>query len=129
MSFRAGAAGGLLVLGVLALMSIGLPLVIAGVLAVVAAAMTGVEKPLKPALVSTAAALLAAVVLIAGFEVTQRMVVCPSHGYIAGSGAGFITGPFHYECVNGRLDWRPGLCTHGGAVIDANGNVVSTSGC
>jgi hypothetical protein len=106
MSFRAGAAGGLLVLGVLALMSVGLPLVIASLAALLAAGLTAVEKPLKSALFSVGAALLAVAVLIAGFEVTQRMVACPAHGSMSGGGTGFITGPYQYECVDGRLNWR-----------------------
>jgi hypothetical protein len=106
MSFRAGAGGGLLVLGVLALMSIGLPLILAGLAAFVAAGVTGVERPLKSALFSGVAALLAVVVLITGFEVTQRIVACPPHGSMSGSGTGFITGPYQYECVDGRLNWR-----------------------
>jgi hypothetical protein len=106
MSFRAGAGGGLLVLGVLALMSIGLPLILAGLAAFLAAGVTGVERPLKSALFSGVAALLAVVVLITGFEVTQRIIDCPAHGYMSGSGTGFVTGPYHYECVDGRLSWR-----------------------
>jgi hypothetical protein len=126
-SLRIGAGGGLLVLGVLALMSIGLPLVIAGVLAFVAAGSTAVEKRLSATLLSAAAAVVAVAVLIAGFEVTQRMITCPAHGYMGGGGTGFVTGPYHYECVNGQLHWASGQCTHSGAAIDANGNVVSTT--
>ena len=102
MILRASAAGGMLVLGALALASIGLALVIASVLAFVSAGMVAVEKGPSAVVFSGGAALLAVAVLIIGFEVTQRMVFCPSHA---------------------------GLCTHGGATIDANGNVVSTTGC
>jgi hypothetical protein len=129
MILRAGAAGGLLVLGALALASIGLALVVASVLAFVSAGMVAVEKGPGAVAFSGTAALLAVVVLIAGFEVTERIVFCPAHGYMGGGGTGFVTGPYHYECVNGQLKWGSGLCTHDGATIDANGNVVSTTGC
>lgn len=127
---RAGAATGLIVLGVLAAFSIGLPLLIAGVVAIVAAARTIAGSWWKTtSLFGAVSAVIAVAVLITGFEVTERMISCPAHGYMGGSGTGFITGPYHYECMNGRLDWRPGLCTHGGASVDANGNVIATSGC
>jgi hypothetical protein len=105
-SFRAGAGGGLLVLGVLALMSVGVALVVASLAAFLAAGLTVVQKPLKSVLFGGGAALLAVVVLITGFEVTQRIIDCPEHGYMSGSGTGFVTGPYHYECVDGRLSWR-----------------------
>lgn len=129
MILRAGAAGGLLVLGALALASIGLALVVASLLTFVSAGMVAVEKGPSAVVFSGAAALLAVVVLVAGFEVTERIVFCPTHGYMGGGGTGFITGPYHYECVNGQFKWRSGLCLRGGATIDANGNVVSATGC
>lgn len=126
---RAGAAAGLIVLGVLAAFSVGLPLLLAGAVAMVAAARTVGSRWKAPSLFGAASAAVAVAVLIAGFEVTERMISCPAHGYMGGSGTGFVTGPYHYECVNGRLDWRPGLCTHGGASFDAGGNVIATGGC
>jgi hypothetical protein len=121
------AAGALLVLGVLSLFSIGLPLIVAGVMATGATVRT-LRGPLmtSSSLWSVAAAMIAVVVLIAGFEVTERMIVCPAHGSSGGGGTGFVTGPYYYDCVDGRLSFHSGSCTS--TSIDANGN-VSHPGC
>lgn len=129
-ALRGGAAGGLLVLGILALFSIGLPLVIAGALAAGATVRTLSRPHWTPsALSGVAAAAIAVAVLVAGFEVTERMIICPSRGFGSGGGYGLITGAYHYQCVDGRLNFQSGACNHGGATIDSNGNVVSTSSC
>jgi hypothetical protein len=122
-AFRAAAAGGLLVLGVLALMSIGLALVIAGGLAAAATVRT-LRGPLITSsnLWGVTSAVIAVAVLIAGFEVTERMIVCPSTGSMSGGGSGFLTGPYYYDCVNGHLNFHSGSCTSG--AIDENGNVT-----
>ena len=124
---RAGAAGGLLVLGVLALFSIGLPLVVAGAMATGATVRT-LRGPLvtSSSLWSVGAAVIAVVVLITGFEVTERMIVCPVHGYSGGGGTGFVTGPYYYDCIDGRLSFHSGSCAT--TSVDANGN-VSHPGC
>lgn len=109
LSLRAAAAAGLLVLGVLAIFSIGLPLVIAGAMATGATVRT-LRGPFfaTSSLVAVAAAVAAVVVLVAGFEVTERLIVCPSQGTVTGGGSGFVTGQYHYSCVNGRLSFRSG---------------------
>lgn len=109
MPLRAGAAGGLLVLGIIAAFSIGLPLIFAGILATGASVRT-LKGPLwTPAgLFGAAAAAAAVAVLVAGFEVTERIIVCPSTGTMSGGGTGFVTGPYRYECVDGRLSFRSG---------------------
>jgi hypothetical protein len=127
MPLRAGAAGGLLVLGILAIFSIGLPLVIAGAMATGATVRTLRGPFATPASLSAvAAAVVAVVVLVAGFEVTARMIVCPAHGSASGGGTGLVTGPYYYDCVNGQLTFHSGSCTS--ASIDSNGN-VSHPGC
>ena len=105
--FRAAAAGGLLVLGILAAFSIGLPLVVAGILATGSAVRT-VKGPLwtRAGLLGAGAAVAAVVVLIAGFEVTQRIIVCPATGNMGGGGSGFVTGPYQWDCVDGRLNFH-----------------------
>ena len=109
---RAAAAGGLLVLGVIAAFSIGLPLVLAGCLAA-----AGTVTTLRPphvtgaAVAGMAGGFIAVAVLIAGFEVTERLVVCPATGTMTGGGAGFVTGPFHYECIDGVLTFHSGSCS------------------
>jgi hypothetical protein len=108
-ALRAAAAGGLLVLGVVAMFSIGLPLVIAGAMATVATVRTMLgHRAMLSAVSAGAAAAIAVAVLIAGFEVTQRLIVCPEHGTMGGGGSGFVTGPYQYECVEGKLSFHSG---------------------
>jgi hypothetical protein len=127
--FRAAAAAGLLVLGALALMSIGLVLVLAAVIAAVAAAMSMSTFRVTVLVSQVAAAVFAVAVLIAGFEVTERLIVCPAHGSAGGSGPGFVTGGYHYECVDGRLYMHSGFCNSSGRTTDAPGNVTATNTC
>ena len=123
MPLRAAAAGGLLVLGVLAIFSVGLPLVIAGALATGATVRT-LRGPqvTRASLSAIAAAVLAVVVLVGGFEVTQRVIVCPATGSSGGGGSGFVTGPYYYDCVNGQLTYHSGSCSS--SAIDSSGNVT-----
>jgi hypothetical protein len=108
-SLRSGAAAGMIVLGVLAAFSIGLPLLLVGLVAMVTAIRT-ITGPgwRKSSASSTVTAVLSVALLIAGFEVTERMIACPAHGNMSGSGTGFVSGQYHYDCVNGRLDWHSG---------------------
>jgi hypothetical protein len=123
LSLRAAAAGGLLVLGVLAIFSIGLPLLIAGAMAIGAAVRTLRGPFLSTSSISAvAAAAVAVVVLVAGFEVTERLIVCPAHGSSGGGGTGLVTGPYYYDCVNGQLTFHSGSCSS--SSIDSNGNVT-----
>jgi hypothetical protein len=109
MPLRAGAAGGLLVLGILGAFSIGLPLILAGILATGSAVRTLKGRVWTPTgLVGAAAALASVAVLVTGFEVTERIIVCPSSGNMGGGGTGIVTGPYHYECVDGRLSFHSG---------------------
>jgi hypothetical protein len=75
-----------------------------------------------------AAALVAVAVLIAGFEVTERVIVCPESGTVGGGGSGFVTGSYHYQCVNGRLTFMSGSCNGVAGSVDSNGNAGS-NGC
>lgn len=122
-AFRSAAAGGLLVLGLLALMSIGLVLVIAGVMASVATART-LRRPLftPTNLLGAASVVIAIAVLIAGFEITGRTIVCPAQGSMSGGGSGFVTGPYYYDCVEGHLTFHSGSCSSD--AIDENGHVT-----
>jgi hypothetical protein len=123
MPLRAAAAGGLLILGVLAIFSVGLPLVIAGALATGATVRTLRGPQVTRASISAiAAAVLAVVVLVAGFEITQRLIVCPATGSSGGGGNGFVTGPYYYDCVNGRLTFHSGSCSS--SSTDSSGNVT-----
>jgi hypothetical protein len=128
-AFRAAAAAGLLVIGVLALMSIGVLLVVAAVIVGVTAAMSTSHFRLPVLVSQVAAAILAGAVVIAGFEVTERLIICPAQGTMGGSGPGFVTGGYHYECVNGRLYMHSGFCSSSGESVDAQGNVTVTNNC
>jgi len=106
---RAAAAAGLLSLGFIAAFSIGLPLVVAGGLTTVALARTSRQLSSRLGrLAGLAAALLAVALLIAGFEITGRWIVCPATGTASGTGSGFVTGGYSYECMNGELRIRSG---------------------
>ena len=106
---RAAAAAGLLVLGFLAAFSVGPPLVIAGLLVSFAFSRTIRGARSRPARFSgLAAAFVAVAVLLAGFEVAQRVVVCPEAGQMSGGGSGFLSGPYQYECNNGVATFHSG---------------------
>jgi hypothetical protein len=126
---RGGAAAGLLAIGVLALMSIGIVLVVAAGLAAAAAVMTLAGRHWSTFLYEAAAALVALALLVAGFELTGRLIVCPPHGFSGGSGYGLISGGYHWTCVDGHLDYRPGFCSSSGGGIDANGHAFATNSC
>jgi hypothetical protein len=103
-ALRAGAAAGLLVTGVLGLFTIGLPVVIAGALATGAAVRSLAGRDRRRAvLTEVAAAVIAIVVVVAGLELTARVIVCPAHGQSGGSGAGLVSGPYTWKCVEGHL--------------------------
>jgi hypothetical protein len=104
---RAAAAGGLFVLGFVAAFTIGPPLVMAGFLVTLALNRTAREPRRRAARLSgLIAAAVAIAVLLAGLVVTQRLIVCPDSGTSAGGGSGFLTGPYSYECNNGRLTYH-----------------------
>jgi hypothetical protein len=106
---RGAAAGGLLVLGVVAMFSIGLPLVVAGAMATVATVRTVLrDRVILSSLFAVGAALIAVAILVAGFEVTNRLILCPQEGTMGGGGSGFVTGPYEYECVEGKLTFHSG---------------------
>jgi hypothetical protein len=126
---RGGAAAGLLVMGALALMSIGILLVLAGGLATTAAVMTLAGRRRHTVLYEAAAAVVALALLVTGFEVTDRLIICPAQGVSGGSGYGLVTGGYHYTCVDGHLDFRPGFCASSGGGIDSNGHAFATNSC
>jgi hypothetical protein len=126
---RGGAAAGLLAIGVLALTSIGIVLVVAGGLATAAAVITLVGRRWSAVLFEAAAALVALALLVTGFEVTERLIICPAKGFSGGSGYGFVTGGYHWTCVDGHLDFRSGFCASSGGGIDANGHAFATNNC
>ena len=126
----AAAAAGLMLLGFFALFSIGLAIFVAGVLAGIAAIRTLVARSSRNAILSgVAGAVIAVTLLLGGFEVTQRIIVCPPTGTMGGGGSGFLTGPYHYTCVNGKLTMYSGDCNGVTGGFDANGNPIAANGC
>jgi hypothetical protein len=85
----------------------------------------------KNTILSTAAgALIALTVLIGGFALTPRIIVCPPTGSMGGGGSGFLTSAYHYTCVNGTLTMYSGDCNGVSGGFDANGNPMpGSNGC
>jgi len=126
----ASAAAGLLLLGFFALFSIGLPLSVAGILSAIAAIRSLSGRNGRSAVLSeVAGAVIALMVLVGGFVVTQSIVVCPPTGTMGGGSSGFLTGPYHYRCDNGTLTWFAGDCNGVTGGVDSSGNPISTNGC
>ena len=121
---------GLLAMGYLAIFSIGLPLLVAG-LAVLVVLIGAVVASPQPAGVIRAAAggLLALVIFFGGLELTAQAISCPAHGFEAGTGSSFFGGPYHYLCVDGKVTIRPGDCIHMGASVDPSGHVTAVTDC
>jgi hypothetical protein len=104
-ALRAGAAGGLIVLGILGLWSIGLPLVAAAGLAIAATARTASPGPTRSGVpVKLAAAAAAVVILVAGYEVSSRLIQCQSQGEMGGTGGLVLR--FSWDCVNGHVEFH-----------------------
>jgi hypothetical protein len=87
---------GLLAMGYLAIFSVGLPLLVAG-LGLLVALIYAVVASRQPAGVTRAAAggLLALVIFFGGFELTAQAITCPAHGFEGGTGSSFLGGPYH----------------------------------
>jgi hypothetical protein len=121
---------GLLAMGYLAIFSVGLPLLVAG-LGLLVALIYAVVASRQPAGVMRAAAggLLALVIFFGGFELTAQAITCPAHGFEGGTGSSFFGGPYHYTCVDGKLTIRPGECSYMGASMDPSGHVIAVSDC
>jgi hypothetical protein len=103
-------AAGLLLLGFFAIFSIGLPLMVAGVLAslglinALGQARSSRETSGKAAAgMAAAGAVVAVVVLLAGFSLTELAVRCPASGIESGSGPSLLGGSYQYSCENGKL--------------------------
>ena len=104
---RGAASAGLLALGLLAAFSIGVAVLIAAGLAIAATVLAINERPGARSIVSTAgAAVLAVVVLVAGFQIAWQHPVCPPGGEGGGSIPSLIGHGSTYECNNGVLTVR-----------------------
>ena len=97
-------AAGLILLGYLAMFSIGLPLVLAGVLAALglikalADARSSGEGLGRAAFTTAAAsAVLGVVILLAGVSFTELAIRCPATGQEGGSGFSLLGGSYQYS--------------------------------
>ena len=103
-AFRGGASAGLLVLGWLAAMSIGIPLLLGAGLAIGSTVLAIDARPGRRVVISTAvAAVLAVALLAAGFEFSWNHLVCPPTGDSGGSTASLLGRGISYDCNNGVL--------------------------
>jgi hypothetical protein len=101
---RGAPAGGLLILGLMAIFSIGLPILFTAALAVASTIMTVTRQSTGRAVFAAVAAGVGAVVfLLAGLEFTWHYLVCPPTGLGAGTTAGIFVGGYSYECNYGHL--------------------------
>jgi hypothetical protein len=103
-------ATGLILIGFLGIFSIGLPLVVAGVLAslglinALGQARASGEPAGKAAVtMAVGGAVLAVVVLLVGVSLTELAIRCPANGIESGSGGVLLAGPYQYSCDNGKL--------------------------
>ena len=106
-AFRGAASAGLLVLGWLAAMSIGIPLLLGAGLAIGSTVLAIDARPGLRSLISAGVAgMLAVALLAAGFEFTWNHLVCPPTGESGGSTASFLGHGSSYDCNNGVLTTR-----------------------
>ena len=106
-ALRAGAAAGLLVMGVFGAFSIGAPLFIAGAVAAGVAVRTLTPTPGWRSIVSAlAAAAVVVALLVTGFEVTARVIECPTYGRSGGNWPGIVTRGFNWECTGGQVHFQ-----------------------
>jgi hypothetical protein len=96
------ATAGCLLLGYFALMSIGLAVILAGMLSLATLVRVLRQASRAQSAADIAGALAAVVFLIAGFEVTERIIVCQPGVQSSGGGSGFLTGSYSYTCQNGK---------------------------
>ena len=103
-AFRAAPSAGLLILGWLAAMSIGIPLLLAAGLAMGSTVLAIDARPGRRIVISTAvAAVLAVALLVGGFEFSWSYLVCPPTGESGGSTASLLGRGASYDCNNGAL--------------------------
>lgn len=105
-ALRGGAAGGLIVLGGLAAFSIGMPVLIAGLLAAVAFGLSLSRSVWMPSLAAgCAAGIVLGFGFVLGVDAANRTIVCPPGSTEGGGGSGIVLGPYRYQCADGRAVW------------------------
>lgn len=103
-ALRGAASAGLLVLGWLAIFSIGIAILIAAGLAIASTALALNERPgARPVVSAVLAGALAVALLVAGFEFSWHYLVCPASGESGGTTASLLGHSSSYDCNNGVL--------------------------
>jgi hypothetical protein len=99
--------GGFMTVGFSGIFSIGYPLLLAALLALIALIITTIQARNWGASLQALAGVAAAIVIvIAGFEIAPRAVVCPSAGSASSSGQGPLGDAYSWSCDNGKLTVR-----------------------
>jgi hypothetical protein len=103
-------AAGLILIGFFGIFSIGLPLVVAGVLASLGlinslgqARANGKTSGSAAVAMAAGGGVLATVALLAGISLTELALRCPANAIESGSGASLLSGSYQYSCDNGKL--------------------------
>lgn len=104
------ATGGLLLLGYVGMFSIGLPLLVAGLLLLISLIVTlssraTADRQRAKARIGVAAggAVVAVALLLGGFTVSELFIRCPARGQMSGSGLTVLGMSYTYRCENGKL--------------------------
>ena len=104
LALRASASAGLLILGLLALFTIGFAILVAATLAIASTVLAMRSQPsARSQVFATIAALLAVALLVGGFEFTWNYLVCPPTGESGGTTASLLGHSSSYDCNNGVL--------------------------
>lgn len=99
--------GSLLSIGFFGIFSIGYPLLLAGLLALAALGITTLQaRTWGASLLAIAGVVAAIVIVVAGFEIAPRVVVCPPTGVESSSGQGLLGDTHSWSCDNGKLTTR-----------------------
>ncbi len=72
-------------------------------------------------------ALVALGMSVLGLWATELPVSCPPTGGSAGSGVGFLTGGYHWACVNGKLTTGGGFANSGSFSESSRGGGTGAS--
>lgn len=103
-ALRAGPSAGLVVLGVLAAFSIGIVVLIAAGLAIASTVLALRARPgARSALSALGGAMVAIVILVAGFQIAWSHIVCPPSGEGGGTEPSFVGPGASYDCSGGAL--------------------------
>jgi hypothetical protein len=100
-------SGGLMAMGFFGIFSIGYPLLLAALLALIALIITAMQaRNWGSSLQALAGVVAAIVIVIAGFEIVPHVVSCPPTGTESSSGQGLLGESYSWSCDNGKVTTR-----------------------